>query len=141
MFWLLGKIPSTDRKTLVLAACEIARQSLHLVPEGEDCPRLAIETAEKWARGEASLREVKTAAAAAAADAAAAAAYYAAADAAYAAAYTAAAAAADAAAAAYYAADAADAAGAADAAYYAAREESLAVSAKIVRKYFPTPGI
>ena len=117
MLWLLGKIPSTDRKILVLAACECARQSLHLVPEGEDRPRLAIETAEKWARGEASIEEVKTAAAAAAADAAAIAAYTAAR------------------AAAYYAADAAGAATAADA---AAREESLAESAKIVRKYFPS---
>ena len=114
MLWLLGKIPSTDRKILVLAACECARQSLHLVPEGEDRPRLAIETAEKWARGEASIEEVKTAAAAA---------------------YYAAAAYASADAAAYYAADAAGAATAADA---AAREESLAESAKIVRKYFPS---
>ena len=121
MLWLLGKIPSTDRKTLVLATCESARLSLHLVPENESRPRLAIETAEKWAKGEASLEEVEKAA-----DAADAAAYaaYAAANAADAAANAAA-----------YAADAAaDAARAARSAYVA----SLKMSADIVRKYFPS---
>jgi hypothetical protein len=115
MLWLLAR-RGADRKQLVMAACECARLSLHHVPAGEDRPRKAIETAEAWCRGEASLEEVR-----AAADAA-----YAAAAAAYAAA---AAAAADAAAA-DAAADAADAA--AD-----ARMGILQQCADIVRKYFP----
>ena len=121
------------REPLVIAACLCAREVLHLVPAGEERPLRAIETAEAWARGEATtdaVREARrvayaayaasaayayaayaAAAAAYAADAAYAAAVYAAADAAYAAAVYAA----DAAYAAY-----ADAADAADAAAYAA---------------------
>ena len=112
MTWLSGALMRRGhlrREVLVLCACEYARTALRYVPAGETRPLAAIETAERWARGEATLDEVRAAADAAAdADDAAAAAAYAAA--AYAAA-DAAAAAADAAAAAYaYAADAADAA-------------------------------
>ena len=81
MLWLVGKLSgpteSPSRKKLVLCACECARLSLKYVKEGELRSLKAIETAEKWARGEdgKSLQEVKNAAsAAAAADAAAAAA-------------------------------------------------------------------
>lgn len=118
--WLVRLLGALRRRglitwqMLVLAACAAARTALVHVPEGETRPRIAIETAERWARGEATAEEVRNAAAAA--DAAYAAAYTAA-DAAYAAAYTAAAAAA-----AYAAADAAYAAADADdaAAYTAA---------------------
>ena len=85
MLWLLGKLSgkpeSKKRKILVLITCECARLSLHLVPEEEDRPRIAIETAEKWAKGDATIEQVKTAvnAAANAANAAAAYAAYAAA--------------------------------------------------------------
>jgi hypothetical protein len=50
LLWLAGhlKIP---RPLLVLAACACARTVLHLIPEGEERPRVAIETAEAWARG------------------------------------------------------------------------------------------
>jgi len=111
--------PLISRQRLVLASCACARTVLHLVPEGEHRPRIAIETAERWTRGEATLEEVQLAAANAANAAyavdAAANAYYAA-NAAYAAAY-----AANAAAYVAYVADVADAADtAADAAYYAA---------------------
>ena len=146
MLWLCGRLagpPGSDsRKPLVLAACECARLSLHLVPAGEDRPRRAIETAEAWCRGEATLDQVRRAATAAAtaagwaagwaaADAAAAAA----ADAAYAAAAAAADWAPDAAAAA-----AADAAAAAVAAFVAdaAFASTLKQCADIVRRHYPT---
>ena len=89
-------------RAIVLAACECARLALQYVPVGEDRPRIAIEAAEQWARGEPGvpLARVRLARLDADADAAAYAAY------ADAAAY-AAAAAADAADAAAYAANAA----------------------------------
>ena len=134
MLWLIGMKVKTvkQRKRLVLASCECARLSLKYISEKR--PLKAIQTAEKWARGEGgvTLKDVLSAAyaayaAAAADDAAAYAAYaaYAAADAADAAA--------DAADAAAYAADAADAAAyaayAADAAAYAADAAAYAAYA------------
>ena len=122
MLWLLGKVAgapgSKSRKRLVLCCCEVARLALKYVPKGEHRPRIAIETAERHCRGEATLEEVRAAAAAAAA--------------AYA--YAAAAYAAAAAAAAY-----ADAAYAAAYAYAAARERVRKQSADIVRKHYVTP--
>jgi len=158
MLWLVGiqaGPPGDDkRKPLVLATCECARLALGHFPKSEERPRTAIETAEKWARGEdgvtlANCRDAATHAADAyAAHAADAYAAYAA-TAAYAAAATAAyAAAADA-----YAAHAADAAAeAADAAACAAeaaacaadaadadasRKQTLRQCADIVRKHYP----
>jgi len=56
MLWLLGRLSgkqeSDSRKKLVLTACQCARLSLPYVKEGELRPLKAIETAEKWARGE-----------------------------------------------------------------------------------------
>lgn len=50
MLWLLGRAQAqADPRQLVLVACECARAVLHLVPPGEDRPRLAIEAAEAWA--------------------------------------------------------------------------------------------
>ncbi len=138
MLWLIGKLSGDSegdsRKKLVLTACKCARLALPYVKKGELRPLKAIETAEKWAKGEANIEEVIIAA-----DAAAAAAYAAA----YAAAAYAAAAADAAAAAAYAAADAADAAyAAADAAAYAdaadAKGKMLAKTANIVRDDYPT---
>ena len=162
MLWLLGKIPSTRRQDLVLAACACARLALPYVTPGEDRPRVAIETAEAWARGAVGLDAVRVAvydadaacaaaaadAACAAACAACAAAYaacaaaYAPADAVYSAAAPAAAAAAAnaAAAAANAAAAAADAADAAVAAV-AARLTVQARCADIVRRFFPKPPV
>ena len=119
--WMLRAVADVvDRPRLVLAACACARTVLGRVPEGEDRPRVAIETAERWARGEAAIEEVQIAARAAyAADAAAYAAY-----AAYAAADAAAYAAAHAAAHAAYAAD-------------DERAEHLATLAAIVREAIP----
>jgi hypothetical protein len=117
MLWLAAK--RMPRKRVVLAACACARTALKRIPVGEERPAKAIETAERWARGEATITEVRAAYAAAAA---AYAAYAAAADAAYAAA--------DAADAAYAAADAAYAyAYAADAAAAAAAYAAYAAAA------------
>ena len=122
LLWLVGRMVGRegwpDRTAIVLVACDCAELALPFVPQGEDRPRIAIETARKWVRGEATIEEVSQARAAAAADAAAAyaAAAYAAADAAAAYAAAAYAAAAAAAAAAYAAAAAAAAAADADAA-------------------------
>ena len=145
MLWIVGKVQcgepeSDERKRLVLCACECARLALPIwearYPSDKRVAR-CIETAERWARGEATINELRTAreTADAAADAAAAAAAYAAAAAAAdadadadAAAYAAAAAAAD-----------ADADADADAAAYAARAKTLSQCADIVRKHYPTP--
>jgi hypothetical protein len=112
MLWLLGKHAgppeSEARKPLVLCACACSRLALKYVPKGEGRPRVAIETAERWARGKATIKEVRSAAAASYAAADAAAASYAAADASYA---------------------------AADASY--ARTKSLAKCADIVRRHYP----
>ena len=115
MLWLAGRVKNPDTVSLVRCAVAFARSVLHLVPEGEGRPRLAIEAAEEWVKHPSS--EAAYAAADAAADAANAAAYAAADAAADAAAYVAA----YVAAAAAFAADAAAAARAAD----------------IVRQFFP----
>ena len=128
LWWAAHVVP---RQELVLAACDCAELALRYVPEGEHRPRLAIETARRWARGEATVEEVR------AADAAALAAFLSAGNpaaltadrvAAYAA-YAAAAAAAYAAYAAAYAADAA--AYAAAAAGYAAAAAGYAADAAV----------
>jgi hypothetical protein len=81
MLWLLGRLAglpwSRARRRLVLACCECARLALVHAPAGEDRPRIAIETAERWGRGERVTRaDVRAAAHSAhSADAAATAAY------------------------------------------------------------------
>src|SRR5882672_9978527 len=66
LLWLVGYMVGKEgwpiRQQLVLAACACAETSLKYVSKGEDRPRLAIETARKWARGEASIVEVRQAA-------------------------------------------------------------------------------
>ena len=136
MLWLLGYLAgpmgSRSRKRLVLCCCEVARPALKHVPKGENRPRVAIETAEAYCYGRASLDEVR-AAAKAAADAANAA-YDAAAYAAYAAYAYAAYAAANVA---YVAADAANVAY--GGAYAAAVSEGVREkSANTVRKHYPS---
>jgi len=65
LLWIAGKV-DIDRKLLVLAACACARTALKYVPDGEDRPRIAIETAEAWVRGEATIDQVRSASYAAA---------------------------------------------------------------------------
>jgi hypothetical protein len=140
LLWLLAKMKDkpgwATHKQIVSAACDCAELSLKYVEVGEERPRVAIETARKWVRGEATLEEVKKAARKAdrsAYDAAHAAAHAAshAASAAYAAAHAAAhaACAASAAYAAAYAACAAYAAAYAACAAYAAAYVSVAACA------------
>ena len=122
MLWLLGKLsgdPDSDsRKKSVLATCACARLALPYVKKGEERPRIAIETAEAWVKGELGITREQVNAAANA--------VYAAAYAANAAAY-----------AANAAANAANAA--AYAAYAAARVSLLAKCADIVRQHYPEP--
>jgi len=125
MLWLLGKLDA-DRKQLVLACCKIARLSLKYIPENENRPRIAIEIAEKWCRGEATLEEVESAA-----DAAYAAAAYYGVDANTAAAY-----------AATYTANAAAYAAAYAVFYNTTKSQTLLQQyADIVREFFPNPPI
>ena len=65
--WMLGLAvrAGVDRRLAVRAACACARAVLHLVTPGEDHPRVAIETAEAWSRGEATIEQVRAAACAA----------------------------------------------------------------------------
>jgi hypothetical protein len=134
MLWLIGKDAgppeSEGRKQLVLCACECARLALPIFETrrpNDARVRECVETAERWAKGEATIDELRVARRAAAAAAAYADAD---ADAAYAYAAYAAAAAADA-----YAAYADAAAAYAD----AARSKTLAECADIVRKHYPKP--
>jgi hypothetical protein len=68
MLWLAGRVagpPGDDtRRPLVLAACACARLALPYIPDGEERPLRAIETAEAWARGDAgvTLEQVRFAA-------------------------------------------------------------------------------
>ena len=84
LLWYAGRHDDVDRRLLVRAACACARTALPHVPPGEDRPRLAIELAEAWCNGRATIVEVRTAAYAAYAAYAADASYAAAAYAAYA---------------------------------------------------------
>lgn len=132
LLWLASRA-GVDRRLVVLSACDCVEPVLAYVPCDDDRPRVAIETARRWARGEATIDDVCAAydaARAAAADAA---------DAADAAAYDAArAVAADAAAdAAAYAAAATAAAAATYAAYAPTYARSLAESARLVRRRIP----
>ncbi len=64
LLWLAARLLPRPRVTL--AACAGALLVLHLVPSGEERPRIAIETAEAWVRGEATIEQVTTAASASA---------------------------------------------------------------------------
>ena len=63
MLWLLGRLVKTDddRKAIVLVTCACARTSLKYVKAGETRPLKAIETAEAWCRGEATIEQVREA--------------------------------------------------------------------------------
>ena len=117
MLWYAGRkagpVGDEKRKTLVLAACARARLALPLFEKrypDDKRVRECIETAEKWARNEATLEALQVARRNCSAAAYAAYAAYAAADAAYAAAYA-------------YAAD--------------ARKKTLKECADLVRGFYP----
>ena len=66
MLWIAAHL-EIDRKLIALAACDCAETALKFVPEGEDRPRIAIETTRAWCRGEATIGDVRKARRAAAA--------------------------------------------------------------------------
>ena len=61
LLYQLGHRRGVDRKRLVLATCECARLALRYVPTGEQRPLIAIDTAEAWCRGEATMEQLKQA--------------------------------------------------------------------------------
>ena len=65
LLWFADKIPDVTQQQIVLAACACAETALRYVPEGELRPAQAIETARRWARGEATIEEAWAAEAAA----------------------------------------------------------------------------
>ena len=60
MIWYVA--PLIARQDLVILACSCARTALKFIPDGEKRPLAAIETAEKWANGKATIKEVQDAA-------------------------------------------------------------------------------
>lgn len=67
--WCLRALPAEYDNAVRLMACDLVEPALAYVPEGEDRPRDAVETARRFARGEVS-SEALDAAGAAARDAA-----------------------------------------------------------------------
>jgi hypothetical protein len=71
MLWILARMIKEkgwpSRKTVVLCTCDCAETSLQFVPEKENRPKIAIQTARKWAEGKASKIECGKAADAASA--------------------------------------------------------------------------
>ena len=65
MLWIAAKL-DVDQRLIVLSACGCARLALPHVTAGETRPLAAIETAESWCRGEATIEQVRAAARAAA---------------------------------------------------------------------------
>jgi hypothetical protein len=61
LLWLAVRA-GVDRRLVVLAACDCAALALAHVPAREQRPRVAIETARRWARGESTVEEVRAAA-------------------------------------------------------------------------------
>ena len=59
---VLRAIAASSRRVGVWLACAVARTTLHHVPAGEDRPRIAIETAERWVRGTATKQKCRDAA-------------------------------------------------------------------------------
>ena len=61
LLWLAEEL-EVDRKLLVTADCDCAELPKAKWPPGDDRLRIAIETARKWVRGEATVEEVRKAA-------------------------------------------------------------------------------
>jgi hypothetical protein len=66
MLWILAKMIKEkewpSKQTVVFCACDCAETSLQFVPEKENRPKIAIQTARKWAEGKASKIECEKAA-------------------------------------------------------------------------------
>src|SRR5690606_8268922 len=61
LLWIAARL-GVDRRLVVTATCQCARLALPHVPEGEDRPLKAIEAAERWVDGLATIEEVRQAA-------------------------------------------------------------------------------
>jgi len=65
MLWLLEQMEGEkgwlDEKKIMLLGCWCTRRALKYVPEGETRPLKAIETKEKWAKGETTREEMDVA--------------------------------------------------------------------------------
>ena len=61
MLWIAAKL-DVDQRLIVLSACGCARLALRHVADGETRPLAAIETAEAWCRGAATIEQVRAAA-------------------------------------------------------------------------------
>lgn len=57
LLWIAAKA-GVKHETQVMAACQCARLTLNLVPDGETCPLRCIEITEAWTRGEATIEQV-----------------------------------------------------------------------------------
>lgn len=64
-YWCFRALAPEYDRAARLHVCDIAERALRSVPEGEERPRIAIETARKYAAGEASEEEMAAANAAA----------------------------------------------------------------------------
>jgi hypothetical protein len=60
MLWIAARA-GCDQRSVVHAACDCAESVLAYIPAGEERPRRAIEVARRWARGEATLDDVRAA--------------------------------------------------------------------------------
>jgi hypothetical protein len=61
LLWIAARL-GVDRRYVVAAACACAQGMLHLVPEDEERPRKAIDTAIAWTQGKATIEQVRAAA-------------------------------------------------------------------------------
>lgn len=59
--WCLRVLPSEHDNAVRLLACDIAERALRFVPAGEERPRAAIETARRFAHGDATEDELSAA--------------------------------------------------------------------------------
>ena len=59
--WCLRALPDEHAGPIRLLACDLAERALVHVPDGEERPRQAIETARAYARGEATAEELEAA--------------------------------------------------------------------------------
>lgn len=58
LLWFAARV-DVDRRLVVLAACDCVEPALVHMPAGEERPRLIIETTRRWARDEATIKEVR----------------------------------------------------------------------------------
>lgn len=63
--WALRALPAGHDGAVRLLACDFAERALRYVPESEDRPRQAVDIARRYVRGEATSKEMKSAAVAA----------------------------------------------------------------------------